>query len=205
MANGKHQDISFAIDDKRFKHLINRIKKVEKSAQKRREILSILKKQLKPIETAVAANTPVRGLERTEKVPFKFGADKNSGLGIANQYNLRFKGSQGVRVSMVTKKRKFPRGNLKRSIGTMKVKDKVNVNARVAPRSGKKKKVHDGFYGWWHIYGWTPFVKDGKSKYGKRVPANDFIWKAAAPLLRGSATAMTKELKKFIKRKYKIT
>jgi hypothetical protein len=103
---------------------------------------------------------------------------------------------------MKTKKRIAPRGNLRSSITTSANKDRSRgqVGARVHPGKGKGRK-YDGFYGWWHVYGWTPFVKDGKRKHGKRIKPNDFIWKGGKAAIPVTATGMSDELEKYITRK----
>ena len=129
------------------------IESLSDDKMKRREILKILRRQTKPILSAVQANTPE--------------ADK---VGI-------FKGV------------KYDPGNLRRSMAIKTGRSKEYPNVLVGPRQGKKAKNYDGFYAWWIQYG-TIYKKP-----------NDFIWKAAAPLLDSVHTTASAETKKYIEKK----
>lgn len=90
----------------------------------------------------------------------------------------------------------IPKGNLKKSIGIKTSKNKTNPTVMVGPRAGRKAK-YDGFYGWWHIYGWSPWR-------GPRIEANDFIWDGAAPLMDATESRMSDELTRYIERQIKL-
>lgn len=197
MANGNHKDITFRIDDADFKQFTKRVKGIADGKIRKREVLKILKRQMSDMERGVKSNTPVRGADSNNK--FEFNKGENKGTSIVNQANKGFKGVTGTRSSMKTKKRIFPRGNLKKSIGLSnnnRLKDSIGV--RLAPRKGRRKKTFDGFYGWWHVYGWHPFGSETK------VPANDFIWKGAKPHMSAAEVGMTKKLEKYIKKQLKL-
>ncbi len=203
MANSKQKILKFEIDDEGFQKLLKSIKSVKNGAEKKRAITKVLKRQMKAIEVAVRANTPVRGsstkaARASGKAGHSFKKGELAGGNIAHARLTKRGQSLGTKIG--TDKKGNPkmrmRGNLKNSIGQMV--DRRRIGVRVAPRKGKRKR-YDGFYGWWHVYGWTPFIKDGKSKYGKRIPPNDFIWKAAAPLLPAVARKMSTETATYIK------
>jgi len=193
MAYSKHKDLNFKIDSSEYDKLVRHIKHITETQVKRREILKIMKRQMKPIEKGVKNKTPVR---RTSKNKLFSLVDKSShvGVNIQSQYNLNKK-NMGSRSSITTRKRKAPRGNLKRSIMTSANKDKKNVGVRVHPMKGKRKR-YDGYYGWWLVYGWNPFG-------GDRIEGNDFLWKGAVSNIPTTANGMSNELEKYITRKLK--
>lgn len=188
--NGK--DIVFDIDDADFQKLAKKIKNIADGRLQRREVIKILRRQMKDVERGVREFTPVRGADNKDR-QFSFRSGENKGSPITSQANFGMKGNMGPRSSMATKKKIFPRGNLKRSIGIMTNRDRKSVGVRVAPRKGRRRRV-DGFYGWWHVYGWHPFGSKNK------IPANDFIWDGAKAKLPSTSTEMTAQLRKYIEK-----
>ena len=132
------------------------IESLSDDKMKRREILKILRRQAKPILSAIQANTP-----EADKV-------------------VTFRGVE------------YDPGNLRRSMAIKTGRSKDYPNVLVGPRQTKKGKTpikYDGFYAFWIQYG-TIYQKP-----------NDFIWKAAAPLLDSVHTTASAETKKYIEKK----
>lgn len=80
--------------------------------------------------------------------------------------------------------------NLKKSMAIKTGKSKTYPNVLVGPRMGKKYK-NDGFY----IY----FLQYGTNK----IQGDDFIGRAASPLLPSVNRVMSSDLKKYIEKKAK--
>jgi len=158
--NALASDINFDIQG--FEKLAKDIRVFADDKVKRKEILAVLRRQMKPILNAVKANTPV--------------ADKP----------IEYRGKT------------YAVGNLKKSIATKTAKSK-QPTVLTGPRQGKKVK-YDGFYAWWHIYGWSPFYKRGTVP-PKMIKPNDFIWKAAASKISSTESGMSKELENYIAKK----
>lgn len=125
---------------------------------KRKEILKILRRQTKPILSAIQANTPTAD----QVVSFR-----------------------GV---------KYHPGNLRKSMAIKTSPSKSYPNVLVGPRkgrNGRKSPKNDGFYAFWIQYG-TIHQKP-----------NDFIGKAAEPLLASVHTTASKETERYIQKKIK--
>lgn len=82
-------------------------------------------------------------------------------------------------------------GNLERSMGIFKGKSKTFPSVFVGPARGRKKGKADGFYGWFIVYGTS------------QIKPDDFIEKAASPLLETTGKKMSKETEKYILRQIK--
>ena len=96
----------------------------------------------------------------------------------------------------------YPIGNLKKS---MRIKTGISKNypaVLVGPKFGKTKKkddaggsfmssINDGYYSFFIQYGTI-----------HQAP-NDFIWKAASPLMNNTYNTMSAETKKYIEKKIK--
>ena len=103
---------------------------------------------------------------------------------------------------IVFRNKVYAPNNLKNSMAIKTGKSKINPTVLVGPRQGRKAKTYDGFYAWWHIYGWSPFHKRGTVP-PKMIKPNDFIWEGAAPHLSVAETSMSNELKNYIGKKAK--
>jgi hypothetical protein len=155
-------DINFDIQG--FEKLANDVKSLANDRVKKKQIVAILKRQMKPIEKAVKANTPI------------------------------------AKGDIVIRGKTYSPYNLQKSIATKTAKS-AQPTVMVGPRQGKKAP-YDGFYAWWHIYGWSPFYKRG-SVPPKMVKPNDFIWEGAKAKINSTESGMTKELENYIGKKAK--
>tara|TARA_R110000868_G_scaffold108761_4_gene296613 strand:- start:4113 stop:4610 length:498 start_codon:yes stop_codon:yes gene_type:complete len=88
------------------------------------------------------------------------------------------------------KRYKYEPENLKKSIGIFTGKSRLMPAVYVGPAMGAKRK-YDGYYGFFVIYG-TKFMK-----------GDDFVRKAAAPLIQNVTKVMTTDLKKYIDKRIK--
>lgn len=140
--------------------VIREIKTLADDKVKRKEMLKILRRQMKPIHAAVQS----RANEQRAEHPIK--------------------------VRGVT----YDPGNLAKSIKLFTGRKKTDASIYVGPADGHRgrKPKFDGFYGWWIIYG-----------SAKHSPPDDFIWKAAAPLMESVNTTMSRETERYIERKIK--
>jgi hypothetical protein len=132
-----------------MEQVIANIKSLPNDRMKRSKILQILRRQMKPVLSAVKLATP----ESDENVKFR------------NEV--------------------IQKGNLKRSMAIKTSPLKNYPSVLVGPRMGSKQKF-DGWYAFFLQYGTY------------RIKPDDFIGKAASPLMNGTQNQASKELERYI-------